>query len=179
MLPEALALLVALALQRLAVDAVDSKQACDPAVHVDDQRIVSVEIAAVAGADVFPLLLVVERRGVAAPVDLLAHLPARFGIKELIADVELNGLSRARAQPPQPRRRLEIVADPPADDGAKIRPLLSKRDRRLVIRRRFGVGHRANVLEIGGLANQRAIWRTIDFNVRASSMAWPWMSLLK
>jgi hypothetical protein len=38
---------------------------------------------------------------------------------------------------------------------------------------------RGNVLEIGALANQPAIWRTIDFNVRASSSAWPWMSLLK
>jgi hypothetical protein len=35
------------------------------------------------------------------------------------------------------------------------------------------------VLEIGALANQRAIWPTIDFKVRASSIAWPWMSLLK
>jgi hypothetical protein len=37
---------------------------------------------------------------------------------------------------------------------------------------------RASLLEIERLANQRAIWRTIDFNVRASSIAWPWMSLL-
>jgi hypothetical protein len=37
----------------------------------------------------------------------------------------------------------------------------------------------ANVLEIGAFANQRAICPTIDFSVRASSIAWPWMSLLK
>jgi len=38
---------------------------------------------------------------------------------------------------------------------------------------------RGSVLEIGQNANQRAICPIIDFNVRASSIECPWISLLK
>jgi hypothetical protein len=35
------------------------------------------------------------------------------------------------------------------------------------------------VRNIRAIANQRLICRTMAFSVRASSMAWPWTSLLK
>ena len=151
MLAEALALLVALALERLAVGAVDAEQVGDPRFDLGDQRVVDVEVAAVAGADVFVLLLVVERRGVAALVDLLAHLAAGLGVEEAVADVELDRLLAARAQPPQAAASRPACRRPAADPGAQLRPLLRERNRRLVIGWRFGVGHGAICLRLARL----------------------------
>src|SRR6185312_7842502 len=122
--PEALALLIALPLEGLAVDLVHAEQVGDAAVNLDDQRVKGVEIAAVAGSDVAVLFLIVERRRIAALVDLLAHYPAGLGIQEILADVELDRLFRAPAQPPQPRRGVEILADAPGDSRTQVRPLL-------------------------------------------------------
>ena len=52
--------------------------------------------------------------------------------------------------------------------------------RRIVIGQGFGVGgHECSLLQFAAIANQRLIWRTIERRVRASWIAWPWMSLLK
>src|SRR6476661_4933415 len=79
MLAKTLALLVALTLKRLPMAFVDAQQSCNSRVDVDDQRVVGVEIATVAGPDVLPLVLVVERGGEAALIDLRAHW--RAGIR--------------------------------------------------------------------------------------------------
>src|SRR5689334_20263664 len=84
---ESLAFLVALPLERLAMDPVDAEERVDAIVDFDDQRIVGVEVATVAGADVVVFLLLEEWRWVAALVDLDAHPPTGLGIEKVVHDV--------------------------------------------------------------------------------------------
>ena len=140
-LAETLTFLIALPLKRFAMDLVDAEQPGDALVNLDDQLIVGIEIAAIAGADVLVLLLVVQGRGVAALIDFLAHLPTGVRVEEIVAKVELDWLPGVGAKAPQLRRGVEIVADAAPNACAKVGPLLGERRRRLVKRRWFHVGH--------------------------------------
>jgi hypothetical protein len=101
---EALADLVALALERLAVGAIDAEQVGDAGLDLGDEWIVHVEVAAVAGPDALVLVLVVERGRIVAGVDPLAQLPAFLRAEEILADVQLHRARRARRIAPQAGR---------------------------------------------------------------------------
>ena len=76
---------------------------------------------------------------------LAKALPAALAsVAERLLSYELDRLFRARAQPPQTRGRIESGADAVADAREQVRTLLRERRRRLVIRRRFDVGHKAH-----------------------------------
>src|SRR5206468_9899441 len=140
MILELLADMVALALERFAEDRLDPKQCGDAVVDLRDQRISRVEIAGVAGAGVGIFVCMQHWRRDGIPLDLLAQLAALVAGEEAAADVKLDRAFGRAGQLPQAAGVVELLADRSPDLTAQFGPLLSKRDRRLVINRPVGVG---------------------------------------